>query len=249
MMTLASHPEVFWIYTITMKIPNIPADWLSPPSLKIAAQLQRDWAAQVNLHDDFKKPTIIAGIDVSNNLFDPEQMVYAGVVNLNAETLQPIETASAALKQSFPYRTGFLGFREIPVILEALKQLQQTPDIIFVDGHGISHPRGLGIATHLGVLLDMPTIGVAKSILVGDALAELGPNIGDCVPLIWKDQTIATLLRSKKSCKPLIVSTGHRVSLKSAVDLVMQCLKGYRLPEPTRYAHLAANQCRLNFKS
>ena len=120
--------------------------------------------------------------------------------------------------------------------------------MLLVDGHGISHPRRFGIATHLGVLLDIPTIGVAKSILIGKPAAELGQNAGDHVPLIWKEEVIGILFGSKKRANPLIISSGHRVSLESALKIVMNCLKNYRLPEPTRFAHQAANTLRIELR-
>ena len=113
-----------------------------------------------------------------------------------------------------------------------------------VDGHGISHPRGLGIASHLGVLLDCPSIGVAKSILVGRPDGELGNQVGDSVPLRWKGQTLGLVLRTRPNVQPVYVSVGHRVSLETAVEIVLKCLSRYRLPEPTRQAHQAANLCR-----
>ena len=113
-----------------------------------------------------------------------------------------------------------------------------------VDGHGISHPRRLGIASHIGVLLNIPTIGVAKSVLVGHPAGPLGEAKGDCVPLIWKGEQIGTFLRTKKCCHPVIISAGHRISLGTAVEIVLEYATRYRLPEPTRQAHLAANRCR-----
>ena len=113
-----------------------------------------------------------------------------------------------------------------------------------VDGHGICHPRGLGIASHLGVLCDLPTIGVGKTILVGEPLEALGPKAGDRVPLIYEGRVVAMLLRTKARVHPVIVSVGHRISLETAVEVVLNSLQGYRLPEPTRQAHLAANALR-----
>src|SRR5262249_35990996 len=118
------------------------------------------------------------------------------------------------------------------------------PDCLIVDGHGISHPRGLGIASHLGVLLDCPSIGVAKSILVGKPEGELGNQIGDYIPLRWKGQTLGVVLRTKPNVQPVYVSSGHRVSLETAIKVVLNSLSKYRLPEPTRQAHNAANVCR-----
>jgi deoxyribonuclease V len=227
-----------------MRLPNIPKHILFPQSIPEAAEIQRTLAKSVISADQYAAPNIVAGVDVSNNLYDPAQMVYAGVVNLHYPGCTLFETAHAAAKQTLAYQPGFLGFREVPVILQAFEKLKNKPDLILVDGHGISHPRRFGIATHLGVLLDLPTIGVAKSILVGKPAAELGPNPGDAVPLVWHGETIGILFRSKKRANPLIISVGHRISLDSALQIVKSCLKTYRLPEPTRHAHLAANHAR-----
>ncbi len=219
--------------------------WLFPPSIQDAKQIQREMAEQVVLEDQFNPSlTLIAGLDVSNNLFDPLQKVYAAAVLLSYPILAAIETGSIVEKQEFPYITGLLGFREAPALVHAVQKLSRRPDLILVDGHGVSHPRGLGIASHLGVLLDLPTIGVAKSILVGK-YDNLGDEAGSEAPLLFRGKVCAMMLRSKQRCKPLIISAGHKISLETAVRVVKSCLKGYRLPEPTRQAHLAANACRV----
>jgi deoxyribonuclease V len=217
---------------------------LFPTSVSEAIQIQKELAQKVMTEDCFSSPLCIAGVDVSNTPFDPKQRIYASFVVLAFPALSILENVERASCQTFPYITGLLGFREVPALVQLYKELKQKPDLLFVDGHGISHPRGLGIASHLGVSLDIPTIGVAKSILVGKPAGPLPEEPGSLVPLLWKKRTIGMLLRSKKRCRPLIISTGHRVSLESACSLVMQCLRGYRLPEPTRHAHLAANLCR-----
>jgi deoxyribonuclease V len=171
-------------------------------------------------------------------------MVYAAIVVLSYPSLEPIEIKTASMKQKFPYIPGFLGFREVPVLVEAYESLSTRPDLIMVDGHGVSHPRGLGVASHLGVLLDVPTIGVAKSILVGHPSDSLPDRTGSMVSLIWKSKEIGKIVRTKKNCSPLIISAGHKVGLERAAEFVLNCLKGYRLPEPTRQAHLQANLCR-----
>lgn len=220
--------------------------WLFPTSINEAKRIQEELAQRVLLSDLFQKPiSYVAGLDVSNNRFDPHKMVYATAVVLSYPDLIPVEIASSAEKQPFPYVSGLLGFREAPALINALNQLSFRPDVLLVDGHGVSHPRQLGIASHLGVLLDIPTIGVAKSILVGSPLGTLGEECGSQIPLIWKGKEIASLLRTKKKCNPLIISAGHKICLESAVSLVLGCLKGYRLAEPTRRAHLAANALRI----
>lgn len=223
--------------------------WLAFNSVAEACATQKEMAACVRTIDDFPKPIQnIAGMDVSNNRFDPQKMLYAAAITLSYPCLTPIQTITEANRQTIPYIPGLLGFREAPILHDAYHQLL-TPDLIMVDGHGISHPRGLGIASHLGVLLDIPTIGVAKTILVGTPAGPLAEEAGSTVPLVWKEKEIGVLLRTKKRCSPLIISVGHKVSLSTAIKLVMSCLKGYRLPEPTHLAHLAANVRRKNEKN
>jgi len=221
-----------------------PLSWLFPESIEAAKNAQTVMAQRVIQEDVCITPSLIGGMDVSNNLYDPEQMIYAAAVVLSYPTLQIRDQASVAQKQTFPYIPGLLGFREAPALVEAFNKLQIKPTVLMIDGHGISHPRGLGIASHIGVLLDLPTIGVAKSILVGHPAEPLGPEAGAQTPLIWKGQIRGMFLRTKVRSNPLIISTGHKISLSSAVKLVESCLKGYRLPEVTRQAHLAANVCR-----
>lgn len=224
---------------------KIATEWLYPSSLEEAVYIQRQLAEYVIVEDKFSLlELMIGGVDVSNNLRDPASMVYASAVILKKDDLLIEEKAAVAQQQLFPYTTGFLSFREIPALVAALKELKKLPEVILVDGHGISHPRGLGIASHLGVLLDIPTIGVAKSILVGHPAGSLGEAKGETIPLVWKGKEIAACVRTKARCNPIIVSVGHRISLKSAIEIVLQCCSRYRLPEPTRQAHLAANECR-----
>lgn len=225
------------------------SEWLFPPSITEAKRIQKELAARVQLQDALgQEVSYIAGLDVSNNRFDPEKMVYASAVTLSYPDLVLIESSSSAEQQPFPYVPGLLGFREAPALINAFNQLTIRPDILMVDGHGIAHPRKLGIASHIGVLLDIPTIGVAKSILVGAPTGELPDEPGSHVPLLWKGETIAAVVRTKRRCAPLIISAGHRMTLKTAISLVFSCLKGYRLTEPTRLAHLAANAKRISYK-
>jgi deoxyribonuclease V len=228
-------------------IEKIPSIWLHPTSLEEAIEVQKNLAARVLLEDSFESIQTIAGVDVSNNLKDPTETIYAAAVALDYQTMQINAQGTAIQKQEFPYIPGLLGFREAPAVVEAISKVNPQPQLVMVDGHGISHPRRLGIASHIGVLLDIPTIGVAKSILIGKLAEPLGSQVGDCVPLIWKGNQIAMVIRTKARCNPLIISAGHRISLESAVRIVQNCLRGYRLPEPTRQAHLAANVVRRQF--
>lgn len=217
--------------------------WLNPKNLAEATEVQREMSALVRTEDDLPQIRHIAGADVSCNFRDPAKMIYAAVVTLGSQ-LEVIEKSMVPARQEFPYRTGYLAFREAPAIVEALKSLKKAPDLLMVDGHGICHPRGLGIASHIGVLCDLPTIGVGKTILIGEPAGTLGEKAGSTVPLIWKGKEVAMLLRSRKRAKPLIISAGHRISLATALEWVLKCLKGTRLPESTRLAHLASNELR-----
>lgn len=222
-----------------------PREWLYPPTLSDAARVQRDLALRVRFEDDFGDVRRVAGADMSNNPRDPtDTIIHAVVVSLDGSTLAPVEAGEASIEAPMPYVPGFLGFREAPALVAAFARLAVAPGLIMVDGHGISHPRGLGIASHLGVLLDVPTIGVAKSILVGRPERELGSLAGDHVPLVWRGRTLGAVLRTRARVQPVYVSTGHRVSLASAIEWVLRCQTKYRLPEPTRRAHEAANALR-----
>lgn len=223
---------------------DIPEAWLAPPDLKAATQVQRDLAERVDRTDRLGDPSILAGVDVSSQRFDPERRIFAGAVAIDASSLAPIGEAHAAGIARFPYVPGYLGFRETPVLVAAARALAPRPDVILVDGHGISHPRALGVATHLGVLLDHPTIGVAKTILCGALAGPLAEHVGARVPLVHRGETIAMALRLRARAAPVFVSIGHKVDLDRAIAVVEAAARGYRLPEPTRRAHLAANAAR-----
>ena len=163
--------------------------------------------------------------------------------------LAVIATAGATRRAEFPYVPGLLAFREAPCVLDALERLDALPDLLVVDGHGVSHPRGLGIASHLGVLLNRPSIGVAKSILIGAPEGELGEAPGNWVPLAWRGRVVGAVLRTRARVSPVYVSVGHRVTLEGAVRQVCAMLGRTRLPEPTRQAHLAANALRRSLEA
>ncbi|ATR22056.1 Endonuclease V [Roseomonas mucosa] len=225
---------------------DIPEDWLHPPDLARARQVQREMAARVVREDAFGPVQRLGGADTSLDRFDPAQRIFAALVTLDpAGEGTGVESQAAVLRAPMPYVPGFLGFREVPVLVEAWRRLERKPDLVMVDGHGASHPRGLGVACHLGVALDVPTIGVAKSRLFGHPDGELGPEPGDRVNLVHEGQVLAVVLRTRRRSNPVYVSVGHRISLGSAVEWVQRGLRGYRLPEATRQAHLAANAARL----
>lgn len=225
-----------------------PRDWLHPATLAEATVAQREIAERVVREDRPLSPAppgLVAGVDCSGAPRGGPDRVRALAVLLQPPAGgRPVTHGLAAGVPAFPYVPGFLGFREVPFVLDALSRLPRPPDLVFVDGHGISHPRGCGIAAHLGVLIDRPTIGVAKSILVGRPEGELGDAPGSTVPLVWKGRRIATVLRTKRRVQPVYVSIGHRVSEESAVRHVLDWLAGYRLPEPTRWADKVAGEAR-----
>lgn len=158
-----------------------------------------------------------------------------------------VEQAIAVTEVSFPYVPGFLTFREAPALLMAFAQIQQAPDLILFDGQGVAHPRGLGIATHLGLLLDRPAIGCAKSVLVGRYEQPL-PTAGSRSDLIYRGKTIGAVVRTRDQVKPLFISPGFKITLEEAIHWVLQTCCGFRLPEPIRRSHVAVNQMRVNYE-
>jgi len=218
-----------------MQIPS-SSRWDVTPAEAI--EIQRELAARVSEQDTLGDVRLVAGVDVgfegANN-----QTARAAVVVLQFPELVPVDYATARLPVTFPYVPGLLAFREIPVVLRALEKLKSDPDVIIVDGHGRAHPRRLGIASHLGILLDAVTIGCAKSVLCG-AAAEPPDRVGAWAPLLDRAEQIGAAVRTRVGTMPVYVSIGHRVSLTRALDLVLRCCKGYRLPETTRYAHRVA---------
>ncbi len=218
-----------------MKIPPTHRWDVTP---REAMHLQRDLAARVIEQGRLSRVRFIAGVDVG---FEGEEnkTARAAVVVLRFPTLEPVDYAIARMPVTFPYIPGLLSFREIPVLLAALEHLKIEPDVIIVDGHGRAHPRRMGIASHLGVLLDRPTIGCAKSILCGRA-DEPAHRIGAWAPLIDAGERVGAAVRTRIGVTPVYVSVGHRVTLARAIDLTLACCTRYRLPETTRYAHRVA---------
>ncbi|GBC93574.1 Endonuclease V [bacterium HR15] len=178
---------------------------------------------------------IVVGLDVGFR----GAVARAAAVAVRYPDMTPLDQAVAERPVQFPYIPGLLAFREAPVMLEALTRLHFTPDLLMVDGHGISHPRRMGIATHLGVYLDKPSIGCAKSRLCGH-FAPPPDEPGAWTPLKEGEEVIGAVLRTQRGQSPLFVSIGHRISLESAIHTVLTCVRHHRLPEPTRLAHLAA---------
>ncbi|MCL6519353.1 MAG: deoxyribonuclease V [Armatimonadetes bacterium] len=200
-----------------------------------AVEIQHSLKSRVSLEDGFLDLNLIAGVDMS--ISKASQQGHAAVVVLSFPDLNLVEVRQATRKLQFPYVPGFLSFRESPVILQAFLAIEHVPDVVIVDGQGIAHPRGFGIASHLGVLLDIPTIGCAKSYLYG-VYEEPGLERGSSTPLFDLDgRQIGNVVRTRTGVKPVFVSPGHKISFDSAVKIVLDCAPQYRLPEPIRVAH------------
>ena len=203
--------------------------------------LQRQLAGEVDAHTPLGVCELIAGADISYNRFSP--VFYATVVVLRTDDWTIVETQSAVLETPFPYVPGLLSFREAPAVLEAFAKVRHTPDAVIFDGAGFAHPRRFGLACHLGWCLDTPSLGCAKTVLVG-VCKEPGRKRGSVAPLKDRDEVIGMAVRTKEAVKRVYVSIGHKIDLASAVRLVLESCRGYRLPEPTRQAHLHVNALR-----
>ncbi|MGD8398977.1 MAG: deoxyribonuclease V [Anaerolineae bacterium] len=179
----------------------------------------------------------VAGVDVGFS----DEIAQAAVIVLDAVDLAPVDCAVAKLKNSFPYIPGLLAFREGPSVLAALAKLTTRPDLLIFDGHGIAHPQRIGLAAHMGVILDHPCIGCAKSRLTGTH-DEPGNAAGDWAPLRDGKEVIGAVLRTRVGVKPVYVSVGHRVDLAMAIEFVLRCTRGFKLPETTRWAHRVASR-------
>lgn len=211
--------------------------WDVTPAEAIA--IQRKLAARVIQHDDLGPVQSVAGVDVG---FEEDNTITrAAVVVLDFPSLKLREEAIARLPTSFPYIPGLLSFREGPAIMEALGKLEHWPDLMLFDGQGIAHPRRLGIACHIGLLTNTPSIGVGKSRLRGHAKEALGNEKGEWKFLWDKEEIIGALVRTRAGTKPLYISIGHRVGLETAVKYVLACTTRYKLPETTRLAHRLAS--------
>lgn len=201
---------------------------LSTPSLLHAQELVRQRAV---LEDDYPQPRLIAGVDQA---FEGDSII-SGIVVLEAGSLEVVEEVHHMGKVVYPYIPTFLSFREGPAIVSAFRKLEYIPDILMVDGCGINHPRGAGLATHVGVALDVPTIGVTKNILCGDASEPV--EVGDVSPLVFEGRQVGWLIKSCGRCRPIVVGQGHRVGMDGALAITKQMLKGHKLPEPCLLSH------------
>ncbi|MCS6782936.1 MAG: deoxyribonuclease V [Gloeomargarita sp. SKYB31] len=216
---------------------RLPSNWPTTPAA--AQALQAQLAAQVRTLDDLPVIQRVAGVDVG--FVDNNRVARAAIAVLRYPDLQLCDQSLAYQPVDFPYIPGLLSFREIPVILAALNQLAQLPDLLLCDGQGIAHPRRCGIACHLGLLTNIPAIGVAKSRLVGHH-APVPDQRGAWQPLLDQGEVIGAALRTRPGTNLLYVSPGHRISLPTSIAYVLQCTRHYRLPETTRLAHKLASQ-------
>lgn len=209
-----------------------------PLTVEEAIAIQEQLRDEIITSDQLGTVQYVAGVDMG---FEADGTISrAAVAVLSFPNLQLQESAIARRPTSFPYIPGFLSFREIPAVLDALEKINTMPDLILCDGQGIAHPRRFGIACHLGLLVNLPTIGVAKSLLVGKH-ESVPDEKGSWQPLRHRSETIGAVLRTRTGTKPLYISSGHRVSLPTAIEYVLRCTPKYRLPETTRIADKLAS--------
>lgn len=218
-----------------MRVARLHEWQLSPAE---ARKLQSMLAPRVITWSQHVDPCLVAGADIARPGLNG--LARAAVVVLSVPELKVVELRVVEEKPTFSYVPGLLSFREAPLVLAACEKLVSVPDLMLVDGHGVAHPRRFGLASHLGLFLDLPTIGCAKSVLCGEH-GPPGEQVGDYSYLMDGPEVIGAALRTRKGVRPVYVSVGHRVDLAFALHWTVTCCSGYRLPEPTRLAHLAAD--------
>lgn len=204
-------------------------------SYREAICIQEKLRANISLSNSARAISLVAGADVSYSKRGGEAV--AAMVVLSYPDLELMDEAFVRGRISFPYIPGLLSFREAPLLIRAFRRLRHLPDAVLYDGQGIAHPRGFGLASHMGVLLDLPSIGCAKKKLVGD-FQEVGLQAGSTTPLKMENKIIGAVIRTRRGVKPVFVSPGHRIDLESSIELVLRTCRGFRLPEPLRRAHL-----------
>jgi deoxyribonuclease V len=214
-------------------------DWTMTP--REAVELQKSLRERVRLQPLTKQIKTIAGADISFNKFS--SVIYAGIVVMSLPSLEVFEEVGIVSETKFPYVPGLLSFRESPSVLEAWAKLKTEPDAVMFDGQGIAHPRRVGIASHVGLIINRPTLGCAKSVLVGK-YEEPGQERGNWTELIDKGEVVGAAVRTKTKVQPIYVSPGHLIDHEGAIRLTLECDGGYRQPEPTRRAHLLVNALR-----
>ncbi|MHC4165992.1 MAG: deoxyribonuclease V [Planctomycetota bacterium] len=207
-----------------------------------AREAQTSLAGKVQFTPLRTSPEVVAGIDCAFS--EDGQRILAAVVVLRLPDFELLETAGAVRKVTFPYIPGLLSFREAPVCIAAVEKLRSRPDLFIIDGQGIAHPRRLGLAAHLGLFFDRPTVGCAKSRLTGD-FEEPPSEKGAYTLLTAQSETIGAVVRTRTNVKPVFVSVGHKCVLTDAIGIVLACAVKYRLPEPTRLAHQSVSKLKL----
>jgi len=214
-------------------------DWNLTP--KEAIELQQELKGMVKIEPLAKSIQYIAGADISFNR--GEDTVYVGIVVLKYPELMEVDRALLIDRATFPYIPGLLSFRETPLLIKAWEKLSIKPDVIVADGHGIAHVRRFGIACHLGLLTDTATIGCAKKIFVGTH-GSLMSEKGSLASISYKDETVGVVLRTRTGVKPVYISVGHKITLDQSIEVMNTCTTNYRIPVPTRQAHLMVNELR-----
>jgi deoxyribonuclease V len=213
--------------------------WDLSPTEAVALQKRlRERVTLAPLPDDVR---VVAGADISYNKYS--DVLHAGFVLVRLPELEVVETAGVTLRVTFPYVPGLLSFRETPPLLEAWKRVETRPDVLMLDGQGLAHPRRFGIACHVGLLFDVPAIGCAKTLLVGK-FEPPEESAGSHTPLVDRGETVGAVVRTKDRVQPVYVSPGHLADIDSSVALALRCTGRYRIPEPTRLAHLFVNALR-----
>ncbi|HET6226594.1 MAG TPA: deoxyribonuclease V [Bacteroidia bacterium] len=211
-------------------------------SIPEATQLQHYLREKINIDErDALSIRTIGGADISLNLYSTT--IYAGIILLSFPTLQPIAYSLVKAETRFPYVPGYLAFREVPALVQVWEQLEHKPDILVVDGHGVAHPRRLGIAAHFGAVTGQVSMGCAKNILCGK-YQEPGLEKSSYSPILDKQEQIGYAFRSKSKTAPVYVSPGYGLGMKNSLAIIQQCLGKYRIPEPTRLAHELVNRFR-----
>jgi deoxyribonuclease V len=210
-------------------------------SISDAVAIQNNLRSKLDIHERGLDIKTIAGADISLNLYSTT--IYAGIILLSFPGLVPLSYSLVKAETRFPYVPGFLAFREVPALVKVWEQMIQKPDVLVVDGHGIAHPRRMGIAAHFGTLTGQPSMGCAKKILFGKFEDPL-PQQGSYAPIMDKEETIGYAFRSKANVAPVYISPGHLIGMQNSLDIIKQCLGKYRVPEPTRRAHELVNQFR-----
>lgn len=214
-------------------------------SYEEAVATQRELVKKLNFRPYTEEVEYAAGVDVSTSRYS--RQIYAAAIVWTTKENKVVESRFAKAEANFPYIPGLLSFRETPLIAEAVEKLKTYPDVILVDGHGYSHPRRLGCASHLGLMVDVPTIGCAKKKLIGNYL-EPAPGKFSTSYLIHNEEKIGIVLRSRTNVKPIFISPGNNINLTSSLRIIKSLVGKYRIPEPIRSAHILSNEYRKKFE-